>query len=306
LFVHHVTAKLCVLAGYLGSVFYVHFRGKVRHRFRRQLGDHSTFMAPYNALMHLFSAVPATPILDLEAFPELVPLERHWKTIRSEAERLYEGGRLRAAEKRNDIAFNSFFRRGWKRFYLKWYDDFLPSAEEFCPQTVALVRSIPSINAALFAMLPPRSRLGAHRDPFAGSLRYHLGLVTPNSDACRIHIDAMRYSWRDGEAVLFDETYIHKVKNETDDARIILFCDVTRPLRTPVVRAINRFVIRHLARITAARNVATEKVGFVNHLSAYVDKIGRFSKRLRKINKRGYYLVKNLLALGLLYLFLVL
>ena len=52
-------------------------------------------------------------------------------------------------------------------------------------------------------------RLGAHRDPFAGSLRYHLGLVTPNSPECFIVVDGEKYYWKDGEAVMFDETYIH-------------------------------------------------------------------------------------------------
>ena len=49
--------------------------------------------------------------------------------------------------------------------------------------------SIPSVHAALFALLPGKSKLGEHRDPFAGSLRYHLGLKTPNSDLCRIYVD---------------------------------------------------------------------------------------------------------------------
>jgi beta-hydroxylase len=34
----------------------VHFRGKVRLGFWRQVSDHSTIMAPYNVLMYLFSA----------------------------------------------------------------------------------------------------------------------------------------------------------------------------------------------------------------------------------------------------------
>ena len=46
----------------------------------------------------------------------------------------------------------------------------------------------PSIEAAMFTMLPPGGELGAHHDPFAGSLRYHLGLVTPNDDACWIEV----------------------------------------------------------------------------------------------------------------------
>ena len=82
------------------------------------------------------------------------------------------------------------------------------------------MQSIPIVNGAMFALLPPGGELGTHRDPFAGSLRYHLGLVTPNSDDCHIFVDGETYYWRDGEAVMFDETYIHWAENKTDvDAR---------------------------------------------------------------------------------------
>ncbi|MCP6182937.1 aspartyl/asparaginyl beta-hydroxylase domain-containing protein, partial [Klebsiella pneumoniae] len=90
----------------------------------------------------------------------------------------------------------SFFKKGWKRFYLKWYDKPLPSAEALCPRTVELVSSIPNVKGAMFALLPGGSHLNPHRDPFAGSLRYHLGLSTPNSDACRIYVDGQEYAWR--------------------------------------------------------------------------------------------------------------
>jgi hypothetical protein len=61
----------------------------------------------------------------------------------------------------------------------------------------------------MFAELPPGAKLNPHRDPFAGSMRYHLGLATPNDDRCFIEVDGERHSWRDGEGVIFDETYIH-------------------------------------------------------------------------------------------------
>jgi beta-hydroxylase len=171
-------------------------------------------MAPYNAMIYLFSKVPNKPILDQKDFPELVALRSNWRTIREEARKLYEGGHIQIAKNYNDLAFNTFFKRGWKRFYLKWYGDIFPSARDLCPQTVKLVESIPTVNAALFTLMPAHGKLGEHRDPFAGSLRYHLGLITPNSDACRIYIDGTPYSWRDGEAVLFDETYVHSVNND--------------------------------------------------------------------------------------------
>ncbi|WP_163435864.1 aspartyl/asparaginyl beta-hydroxylase domain-containing protein, partial [Escherichia coli] len=70
----------------------------------------------------------------------------------------------------------------------------------------------------------------------------HLGLVTPNDDRCYISVDGERYSWRDGEGVIFDETYLHYAENQSDQMRIILFSDVERPLNNPLARAFNRFI----------------------------------------------------------------
>jgi aspartyl/asparaginyl beta-hydroxylase len=87
-------------------------------------------------------------------------------------------------------------------------------------------------------------------DPFASSLRYHLGLVTPNSEACRIFVDGESYSWRDGEAVMFDETFIHRAENKTDVTRVILFCDIERPLSSRIMTRLNRGFRSKLAHYT--------------------------------------------------------
>jgi beta-hydroxylase len=291
------SSSLIVLYVYLSAVVYVHYRGRARLRLIRQLTDHSALLAPYNVLMYLCSAVPRGPILDPGEFPELRPLQDNWRTIRGEAARLLASERLRPAFHHDDIAFNSFFHRGWRRFYVKWYDHVLPSAQATCPETVRLVRSIPSVNAALFALLPPGGRLSKHRDPFAGSLRYHLGLLTPNNDRCRIYVDGRPCSWRDGEALVFDETYVHRAVNETCEPRVILFCDVTRPLRFPPVRWINQLVIRHVVKLTAARNDESEKIGAVNHVSPLVHRTGVFFQGIRKRSNRRIY---NVVRYGLL------
>jgi beta-hydroxylase len=289
-----------ILAGglvvWLICALLIHFRGKRRHKFKRQFTDHSTFMAPYNALIYLCSAVKNDPILKIDDFPELKPLRENWETIREEARRLYEAGHINSPEKRNDLAFNAFFKRGWRRFYLKWYDDFLPSAKEICPKTVELVQAIPSVHAALFALLPPRSKLGEHRDPFAGSLRYHLGLITPNSDDCRIYIDGEPYAWRDGQDIIFDETFIHSVNNDTDQDRLILFCDVTRPIANPIIRQINDFVIHCVLRHTAAQNRDTEKIGFFNRFSSYFYNFRKLQKSLKQKNRQVYKLASTILT----------
>ena len=292
--------KFIILYIFVASAVYVHFRGRIRHRFYRQLTDHSTLFAPYNALMYFFSAVPNEPYLDVRRFPELAPLRQNWQTIRGEALKLFDEGYIRAAAKYNDLGFNSFFRTGWKRFYLKWYGDPPRSAKMLCPQTVALLEAIPSINGAMFALLPPGARLGKHRDPFAGSLRYHLGLVTPNSDACRIFVDGHMYYWRDGEDVVFDETYIHYAENKTDQTRLILFCDVERPLRGRVMARLNRWFKRFIMRASQTDNVEGEPVGGLNKLFSYLYLTRIVGKRLKSWNKTAYHVVKWAILAGLL------
>jgi beta-hydroxylase len=296
-----LSPKLIVLYAFIASAVYVHFRGRVRHRFFRQLTDHSSLMAPYNVLMYACSAVPNKPYLDLATFPELSPLTAHWRTIRDEALQLFAEGYIRAPVTHNDIGFHSFFKGGYKRFYVKWYDDPPASARALCPKTVALVTAIPCVNAAMFAMLPPGGKLGAHRDPYAGSLRYHLGLATPNADTCRIVVDGVPYHWRDGEAVIFDETYIHSAENASDVARLILFCDIERPLAPRLVAWINRGFRNAVMRASQTANVAGEKVGLVNLIFRHVYRVRLVGKRLKERSRLAYYALKWLLIGGLLY-----
>ena len=297
---HFRLILLILVALYVASVLFVHFRGRKRLPLKRQLTDHSGLFAPYNVFAYLLSAVPAKPYLDRSAFAHLDPLREHWQTIRDEAVHLFDEGYIRAAEKNNDASFASFFKEGWKRFYLKWYGEPLESAHALCPNTVALVEKIPQVKAAMFALLPPGSKLNPHRDPFAGSLRYHLGLVTPNSDLCHIVVDGESYAWRDGEDVLFDETFVHWAENRTDTTRVILFCDVERPPRTSFMRGINRVVSRVLGQATATQNVGGERVGLVNRLYALAHVAGERRKRFKRRFPTGYKVTRIVLVLAAL------
>src|SRR3546814_18980240 len=58
------------------------------------------------------------------------------------------------------------------------------------------------------------------------------------------------YSWRDGEDVLFDETFVHCAENRSAHDRIIFFCDVERPLRPRWLGYLNRAVSGVLGRAT--------------------------------------------------------
>jgi beta-hydroxylase len=289
-----------ILLGFLSSALYIHLRGRVRFPLKRAL-DFTIVLAPINALMYLFSRVPRSAYIDTAGFPDLAPLQAHWPEIREEAMRLAEDGQISAAHGYTDIGFNSFFRTGWKRFYLTWYGKEMPSAQAQCPRTLELLESIPSIKAAMFASLPPGARLVKHRDPYAGSLRYHLGLVTPNDPGCYIEVDGEHYHWKDGEAVMFDETFIHHAENTTQHQRVVLFCDVERPLRSAPMRWFNRFFATHVMAAASSQNTEAESVGGINRLFQHAYQLRLKAKKLKETHRPVYYAGKWVLIGGLLW-----
>ena len=284
------------------AIVQMHYRGSVRFPWSRQVLTHTNYLAPYNLLMDLFSKMPNRPILDVEDMDDLKFLRENWQTIRDEAIQLSAAGDISAADKLNDLGFNSFFRTGWTRFYLKWYDDYLPSANHKCPKTIALLKQTPSINAAMFACLPAGAVLTQHRDPYAGAYRYHLGLQTPNSDDCYILIDGRRHVWHDGEDVLFDETFIHEAHNDTDQQRIIFFADVHRAMRYKWVDNLNHWVSDHIIKGASSSNDASEEVGLLNKAFEKLYSIRTFSRKIKHWNRTFYYALKYTLFFGAIYL----
>src|SRR5262249_60646326 len=52
----------------------------------------------------------------------------------------------------------------------------------------------------------------------------------------------------------------------TDQKRIILFCDVERPLKSAFITRLNRWVSNNLVKATATQNFDGERVGIINKL----------------------------------------
>jgi len=90
------------------------------------------------------------------------------------------------------------------------------------------------MKTAFFSILAPGKHIPAHRGPFKGVIRYHLGLLVPEpAERCRIRVGTEIRHWREGESLVFDDTYEHEVWNDTSGRRAVLFLDVVRPLRFP-------------------------------------------------------------------------
>jgi len=119
----------------------------------------------------------------------------------------------------------------WRTFVLYAYGVEAKRNCELCPHTVQAVRAIPGMQTAMFSILEPGKRLPPHRGPYKGLLRVHLALAVPgDASACWIEVAGRRLHWREGEVLVFDDTFVHSAANEASERRCVLFIDILRPL----------------------------------------------------------------------------
>lgn len=55
--------------------------------------------------------------------------------------------------------------------------------------------------------------LRPHVGPQKTVFRYHLGLIVPEPALANITVGGVTYSWREGEGVVFDDTFEHSARN---------------------------------------------------------------------------------------------
>jgi beta-hydroxylase len=176
-------------------------------------------------------------------------LEANWQAIRRELDAVLE--HRDALPRFQDISRDQRHLSDdddWKTFFLYGFGHKAETNCARCPETTALVESVPGMKTAFFSILSPGKHIPAHRGPYKGVLRYHLGLKVPQQkEQCRLRVADEYAHWEEGEGLLFDDTYDHEVWNDTDEERAILFMDVERPLRFPL-SLVNKAVIAGVGR----------------------------------------------------------
>lgn len=201
------------------------------------------------ATMSKYSLVGDTPIIRRGQFGWQEKLEGHWRTIRRELDAVLAArDRMPTMQSISKTQKKLIQNDGWKTYFFVAYGERAEENCRRCPETAKLLEEIPDLELAFFSILAPGSHIRAHRGVFKGLIRAHLALIVPEpSDKVRMSVgDAMVY-WKEGECVVFDDTYRHEIWNETDGTRVVLLFDVHRPL-PPVLDAFNRALLR-IARV---------------------------------------------------------
>ena len=109
--------------------------------------------------------------------------------------------------------------------------------------------------------------------------------------------------WKDGEDVIFDETFIHEATNGTNEERLILFCDLQRPMRGAISTWFALRTHKIICFLTAGDNNEQAQKSTVNGfydriLYPAFQKTRVFKRRFRK----SYYATKFLLYAGIMWL----
>ena len=196
------------------------------------------------------SKVGNPPIYDNAVFPWAREIEAEWRSIRAELERVLTRKEDLPGfhELASDVSVISQ-DRGWKSFMLCGYGFRSEANIALCPQTWRICRKIPGLITVMFSILEPGKHLPAHRGPYNGVLRLHLGLIVPEPrEALGIRVENQVYRWQEGEAVIFDDAYEHEAWNNTPHTRVVLFVDFIKPTRQPA-RFLN-WLLLHLAMFT--------------------------------------------------------
>lgn len=207
--------------------------GKKKHRLSVAVG--LWIIKKIETVLVAFSKVANTPFLPVDDFAWVEHLEKNAGPIRKELDELLTKPEI--IPNFQDISkdqTNLTKDDKWKSFFLYGYGYKMENNCTLCPETTAIVEQIPGMFTAFFSVLSPGKHIPLHRGPYKGLLRCHLALIVPEpAEDCWIEVGGETSIWTENSCIVFDDTYKHRVENNTDRLRVVLFLDILRPLRFP-------------------------------------------------------------------------
>ncbi len=192
-------------------------------------------------------------------FPALHNITQNFETIKSEFEQAIE--QLDNLPKYHEVdpgesEISNTTEKNWNvlMLYLLGYKP--EKNRTLFPKTCDLLKDIPNLVQAFFSILEPGKSVPKHKGPYLGYLRYHLGIQVPKQNPPSIIVNDKPYTWKESEAVMFDDSWPHEVINEATESRVVLIIDVLRPMPWwPQI--LNRFVTNVIAKYTYGRQVVS-------------------------------------------------
>ena len=168
---------------------------------------------------------------DLFEFTDI--LKSNFDTIRKEYDAValhsksdYEAGSNEHKLHKGEWDWHSYIQKGEKN----------QTFRKHCPKTCELLDSIPGLMTkipfayAFFSTLHPNASIGAHTGPCNLRLRCHFPLYVPNDNSdIGLRVAGEIKSWKEGEPLIFDDSFVHDAWNRGGSERVVLLFDFWHP-----------------------------------------------------------------------------
>jgi len=119
-----------------------------------------------------------------------------------------------------------------------------------CPVTSKLLDSLPLNHVAehspevFFSVLKPGAHIPPHSGVINTRLVVHLPLIIPPE--CGIRVGDETRGWKEGECIVFDDTFEHEAWNRSDQTRVVLIFDIWNPYLTDTEKQAMRIVVEEI------------------------------------------------------------
>ena len=121
-------------------------------------------------------------------------------------------------------------KKAWKVFSFVFFNMKFPSHAKLCPKTAEILYSIPEIISCDYSFLEANTHILPHKGYSKMVLRCHLPLIVPNEELCAIRVGNETRHWKEGELLIFDDSYDHEAWNKSNEKRVVLMFDIPNPL----------------------------------------------------------------------------
>lgn len=184
--------------------------------------------------------LPSTRYFERALFPWIASLEAATEAVREEARAILDAeGALQPFLKfDSEEQVGQYLGRGdappaWDAYFF-WRDGVRDGAHHAqCPRTSALLESLPLVRIRehapeiCFSVLAPGTLILPHTGVSNLRVVVHLPLIVPAD--CAIEVGGQVHAWREGEVVVFDDTFVHQAWNRGPSRRVILLMDTWNP-----------------------------------------------------------------------------
>jgi beta-hydroxylase len=184
-------------------------------------------------------------------FPSSIEIEKQSNIIINEFKKYYKKNKPECIRKSNPgfkIETNSNKENCWRSLYLKKIGKIDNNMIQYFPNTIKLLKD-DQIHNAFFSILDPGVEIPEHIGYYKGYLRYHMGVIIPNNNSkiqnnkAYIVCGGEKYFWKENKGVVFDDMYLHYVKNPSNHVRVVLYIDFKRKNESFIINKLNNYGI---------------------------------------------------------------